>query len=146
MEDYPEPVLWYELILVEVRGKDGLLQHRAVSLGNKIIINAMLDRDEQKDDSYSTNTEDAAIVLCSLITQAAKESMSKIRNGTYNDLVKESLPHQFRIGVIKKSVVWERDPEWREHVPWVIRPVVMKNVIFPLSNNTFFMQMEEMKD
>ena len=115
MEDYPEPVLWYELILVEVRGKDGLLQHRAVSLGNKIIINAMLDRDEQKDDSYSTNTEDAAIVLCSLITQAAKESMSKIRNGTYNDLVKESLPYQFRIGVIKRSVVWERDPEWRDH-------------------------------
>lgn len=69
MEDYPEPVSWYELVLVEVRGKDGLLQHRAVSLGNKIIINAMLDRDEQKDDSYSTNTEDAAIVLCSLITQ-----------------------------------------------------------------------------
>ena len=41
--------------------------------------------------------------------------MSKIRNGTYNDLVKESLPYQFRIGVIKRSVVWERDPEWREH-------------------------------
>ena len=115
MEDYPEPVSWYELVLVEVRGKDGLLQHRAVSLGNKIIINAMLDRDEQKDDSYSTNTEDAAIVLCSLITQAAKESMSKIQNGSYNNLVKESLPYQFRIGVIKRSVVWERDPEWRDH-------------------------------
>lgn len=115
LEDYPEPVSWYKLVLVEGRGKDGLLQHRAVSLGNKIIINAMLDRDEWKDESHSTNAEDAAIELCSLIMQAAEESMCKVRNGTYNDLVKLSLPYQFRTGVIQRSVVWEREPEWKEH-------------------------------
>lgn len=115
MEDYPEPVSWYKLVLVEVNGKDGVLQHRAVSLGNKIIINAMLAREEWKNDSHSTYTEDAAIKLCSLIVQAAEESMCKVLNGTYNNLVKESLPYQFRTGVIQRSVVWERDPEWKEY-------------------------------
>ena len=32
-----------------------------------------------------------------------------------NDLVKLSLPYQFRTGVIQRSVVWEREPEWKEH-------------------------------
>ena len=115
LEDYPEPVSWYKLVLVEVRGKDGSLKHRGVSLGNKIIINAMLDRDEWKTDSHSDITEETAIALCSLIVQAAEESMCKVRNGTYNDLVKESLPYQFRTGVVQRSVVWERDPEWKEY-------------------------------
>ena len=45
----------------------------------------------------------------------AEDAMEKVRNGTYNDRVNAALPYPFRTGVVRRSVVWEKEPEWKEH-------------------------------
>ena len=110
-EDYPDPVSWYELVVAE-GFRDENLFYRAISLGNKMIINADMSTGEA-DDSCSYR-EEAIITLCRLIVEAAKESMRKLKEGTYNEEVANSLPYSFRTGVIERSLLWERKPEWKE--------------------------------
>lgn len=61
--------------------------------------------------------EDAAVELCELLTVAAEESIQKLFEGTYNDEVNTSLPYEFRTGVLKRSVAFEKDPEYKK---WVL--------------------------
>ena len=111
-DDYPEEVKWYELVLVESFNKDGSLRFRAVSLDNKTIICAELDRDEAPSPSY---TDDYAIALCTLLTEAVAEPLRKLRDGTYNDEVEGNLPYWFRTGVIRRDSLWAVDPRWKEN-------------------------------
>lgn len=114
LEEYPEPVCWYELVIAEAFHKDGSRWFRAVHFGNKPIINAHFDYDYTDEESRFISREEDAIALCSLLTEAAGESMRKLKEGTYNEFVKASLPYSFRTGVILRSVLWEREPEWKE--------------------------------
>ena len=107
LEDYPSEVKWYSLVIVESFNKEGSLSFRAVALDNKTIISADMNRKSEPSESF---TEEAAITLCSLITDAIAESMEKLRMGMYNDDVNEHLPYWFRKGVIKRNVLWEKDP------------------------------------
>lgn len=109
-EEYPDEYKWYELVVVESFNKDGSLSFRAVALGNKTIISAMMDRDNPE---YSY-TEDTAVELCGLLTEAAGEAIGKLRAGTYQDEVDAGLPFWFKTGVIRRSVLWENDPEQKE--------------------------------
>lgn len=111
-EDYPDEIVWYELIIVESFNKNGSLRFRGVSLGHKNIISAMMDDSEEAMANYS---DEAAITLCQLLTSAAAEPMSKLRKGSYNEEVESKLPYQFRTGVIRRSVLWEKGPEWKEN-------------------------------
>ena len=111
LQDYPQEICWYELIVVESFDKDGNIRFRGVALDNKTIISAMMNQEEPSEGGYE---EDAAITLCSLLTAAAKEAMTRIRKGTYNAEVNAALPYQFRTGVIRRSVLWQREPEWKE--------------------------------
>ena len=45
LEEYPEPVCWYELVISEAFHKDGSKWFRAVHFGDKSIINAHFDYD-----------------------------------------------------------------------------------------------------
>ena len=111
-EDYPDETCWYRLVTVESFNRDGALGFRAVAFGDKTIISADMDR-EDSDDTYC-GAEDQAVELCGILTDLADESMEKIRNGTYNDHVNAALPYPFRTGVVRRSVVWEKEPEWKE--------------------------------
>ncbi len=108
LEDYPNETCWYQLVLAEAFNKDGSLRYRGVSLGNSMIISALMD--EAEECSY---TEDAAVELCSYITSAAEHAMDMIRQGTYNDEVDASLPYWFRTGVLKRTVFWKAEPEMK---------------------------------
>ncbi len=110
-QDYPDEYKWYKLILIESHTREGTLRFRAVGLGNKTIISAMMD-EEKAECSYS---EDAAVTLCKLLTDAAAEAVGKLRAGTYNDEINADLPFQFRTGVIRRSVLWEKEPEWKKY-------------------------------
>ena len=111
-EDYPDKFVWYELVIVESFNKDGSLRFRGVSLDHKSIISAIFDRTEEVTEKYS---DEAAVLLCQLLTSAVAEPLAKLRSGTYNEEVELKLPYQFRTGVIKRSVLWEKSPEWREN-------------------------------
>ena len=111
LEDYPSEVKWYRLVIVESINKKGIPSFRAVSLDNKTIISAILDRDDEPSPKYS---EEAAVSLCNLIVNAVSVSLNKLKKGIYNKEVNEQLPYWFRTGVIKRSVLWEKDPEWKK--------------------------------
>ena len=113
LEEYPDPVCWYELVIAEAFYQDGSRWFRAVHFGDKPIINAHFDYDDGEKTGF-TNREEAAITLCSLLTEAVGESMQKLKDGTYNEYVKTHLPYSFRTGVIPRAVLWEREPEWKE--------------------------------
>ena len=111
-EDYPDETCWYRLVTVESFNRDGALGFRAVAFGDKTIVSADMDR-EDNDDKFC-RAEDQAVELCGILTDLAKEAMEKIRNGIYNDHVNAALPYPFRTGVVRRSVVWEKEPEWKE--------------------------------
>ena len=113
LEEYPDPVCWYELVIAEAFHKDGSRWFRAIHFGDKPIINAHFDYDDDEKTGF-TNREEAAIALCSLLMEAAGESMQKLKEGTYNEFVKTHLPYSFKTGVIPRAVLWEREPEWKE--------------------------------
>ena len=108
-EDYPQEKIWYRLVIMDTKNRDGKTDFRAVALGNKTIISAQMN----EEDSGSFKDE-AAVALCKLIMPAVKESLERLQNGTYNELVKNSLPYQFRTGVIKRSILWEYEPEYKK--------------------------------
>ena len=112
-DDYPDEVKWYRLVLVESHNRNQELSFRGVSLDNKMIISAELDRNEGP--SSSVFTEEAAVALCALIAKAAAVSMGKVRKGTYNEDVNAHLPYWFRTGVIKRNILWENDSAWKEN-------------------------------
>ena len=110
-EEYPYEIYWYRLVIVESFNKNGSLRFRAIGLDDKTIISADMDRN---DTPCRKHTDEAAVPLCALVTQAAAESMAKLRSGTYNQEVRERLPYWFRTGVIKRSILFERCNEWEE--------------------------------
>lgn len=110
-EDYPDEFKWYELIVAESFNKDRILGFRAVGIDNKMIISALMD---QKKAEYN-RAEDAAMELCGYLTDAASEAIEKLRSGIYNEEVNANLPYQFKTGVIRRSALWEIEPEQKEH-------------------------------
>lgn len=110
-EDYPDPICWYRLVIVESFKKDGSLRFRAIACNDNTIISSMMDEPYAK----AGYAEDAAVELCALLTDAATEAMKKLRNGTYNAEMDALLPYRFRTGVVRRSVLWTYDPDWKAH-------------------------------
>lgn len=110
-EQYPDPVSWYELAVVESLSKRGNPSFRAVGLDNKMIISADFGGRFSGSEAY---TEDAAVTLCGLLTEAAIEAVGKLKAGTYYDELNALLPYKFKTGVIKRSVLFEKDSLWKE--------------------------------
>ena len=109
MEDYPLEKMWYRLVIVDSKDRDGKTTFRAVSLGNKSIIS--VDMNKKGNTQYS---DKAAVILCKLILPAVTESLKMLKNGTYNVFVKNNLPYKLRKGVIKRSVLWKNNPEHKK--------------------------------
>ena len=113
LEEYPGDSCWYELAIVESFNPDGSLRFYGVGLGQKTIIAASTD-EERFYDSGSYYPEGAAVKLCNLIIPAVQESMELLKAGEYNRMVAESLPYQFRTGVVKRSDLWASEPGTKE--------------------------------
>ena len=112
-EDYPEEYSWYELVAVKSFDRNNNLRYYGINLGNEQVISASTeDRTFYGAEGYYP--EDAAVTLCSLIIPALQESVSLLQAGTYNTLVEKELPYQFRVGVIKRKVLWEYEPDAKD--------------------------------
>ena len=110
-EDYPDPLCWYRLVIVESFNKNGTLRFRAIACNDKTIISSIMD-EPCVQPNYA---EDAAMELCALLSDAAAGAIAKLRNGTYNTEMNDLLPYYFRTGVVPRSVLWVHDPDWKEH-------------------------------
>ena len=121
-DDFQDETCWYRLVIVESFDRDGSLRFRAVAAGNRTIISAEMDQEPAE---YGLN-EEQAVELCGILTALAGNAMEKVRNGTYNDHVNSALPYRFRTGVVKRSAVWEKDPEGKEQSMEGLTPETMK--------------------
>ena len=81
--DYPEETAWYELIIVESYNQNGCLNYRGISVNDKMVISARMDRQEPLPSTQYR--EEPAIALCELLLIAAENSMKSLRSGSYND-------------------------------------------------------------
>ena len=111
-QEYPEEYCWYELVAVKSFNRDGSLRYYGISLGHEHIISALTEDRALNDQGYYA--DGAACKLCEVIAPAVEASVSMLQNGTYNDLVAAELPYQFRIGVIKRSDLWDYEPDSKE--------------------------------
>ena len=111
-EEYPDEYIWYRLVLVQSFNKESVLDFYAVGLDNKTIISASTD--DRMRDFAGGYSEEAAAKLCDLIIPAIMESMELLKAGKYNALVEENLPYKFRTGVIRRSDLWEANPEYKK--------------------------------
>ena len=106
-EEYPDDAAWYRISVTEDTNRDGSLRFRGLSLGGRTVISGLVDMD----DGLPGYMEEAAIQICSSILPAVKETVQLVRDGRYDAMVEDGLPYRFRTGVIKRSDMWEADPE-----------------------------------
>ena len=81
-EDYPDETCWYRLVTVESFNRDDALSFRAVAFGDKTIVSADMNR-EDNDDKFC-RAEDQAVELCGILTDLAKEAMTNFTDLTKN--------------------------------------------------------------
>ena len=111
LESYPDAKKWYEIVIVEDKNPDGSLRYRGVAVGNQTIISAMMDEEPVEQDWRLGDIPDQ---LLNLMIEPVRESIEKLKDGTYNDWVAASLPYQFRTGVIKRSTLWKYEDDEKE--------------------------------
>ena len=109
--EYPDEDVWYEVVAVEEHSNDGSLRYRGVSVGNAIIVSAMMDEEPTEQDWRLGDLPDT---LLKLMIPLVQNSIEKVRCGTYNEWVESSLPYQFKTGAIKRSDLWKQEPQWKE--------------------------------
>lgn len=110
LTEYPEKIKWYKLVIVESSNKKGKICFRAVCVNHQMIISASLEHGLGNENWK----DEAVIILCKMLTVAARNSMELLKDGVYNKIVNNSLPYQFRCGVVKRSAVWSADPSMKE--------------------------------
>ena len=110
-EEYPEDYSWYKLTVYEIIEKDGTLRYRGISIGKNMIVSA-----EMKDCIEEKNyLDDYTILFCKFIAKAAKESIKLLKEGTYNEMVANSLPYKFKYGVVRRSDIWKAFPDYKKN-------------------------------
>ena len=106
-EEYPDEVKWYKVVIAMT--DDERFAYRAVSVdGNSVVSASLRDGLSDQKELYS---EQYALILLPLLTEAIKKSMEMLRAGKYNDFVENNLPYQHRTGVISRKNLWTVYPE-----------------------------------
>lgn len=77
--------------------------YRRINLNNNKTPNYNFVAHENESDKLLTN-------LLEKISDGVKESIAMLRNGTYNDMVRQKLPNSFRAGTITRKKLWEAAP------------------------------------
>ena len=111
-EEYPDPVKWYRLTVAENK-PDSRFKFKSVSIDNTNVIAADMENGVREEAWFK---DEAQVELCQLLAEAAKQSMERLRAGTYNDFVAQNLPYQHRYGVIRRSDEWKVFPEERQRI------------------------------
>ena len=119
---YPFEMEWYYVRIIENK-PDSSWKFRGLSVVSRrercLIVNADLKNGVREETWYK---EEPAIELCKLLLPAVKHSMEMLRDGTYNVFVSENLPYPHRTGVVKRSVVYVAEPEYKDRVFEGLKP------------------------
>ena len=116
LEFYPFEMEWYFVTIAENK-PESHQKFRGLSVTGRsehaLIVNADLNDGVREETWYN---EESAISLCRLLLPAVERSMGMLRDGIYNEFVAENLPYPHRTGVIKRSVVYAAELEYRDRV------------------------------
>lgn len=107
MEDwkwqFPNEVEWFNFATAEDEG----IEFRAVYLGHKIVIAQRLSKESEP---YRHDISE----FVQWMIDSLKECISMLKDGTYNDFVRDNLPPEHRTGTILRKYYWDVWPEHRE--------------------------------
>ena len=100
---FPDEVEWYQLSAVELK-EEG---YRAVTIRHKFVI--VQDQSQEPDGFVNEISE-----FVQWMVDGVKECIEMLRNGTYNDFIKDNLPPWHRTGTIVRKNFWDIWPSERE--------------------------------
>lgn len=98
--EYPDETVWFGMITTEYK------QYRAIVLNHQIVV----EIDPHRNKGYPL---DITPFLHWLIA-AASACIDRLRDGTYNQYVRDNLPNWHRVGTLVRSACWEAFPGMKE--------------------------------
>ena len=101
---FPDEEEWYEASLVE----DCKTGYRSIVLKHKFVIEVDPSKPHR---SYPYDVSP----FVQWLIYAVRESITQLKEGSYNDQVNARLPAQHRVGTIRRSDYWSIFPEAKEH-------------------------------
>jgi len=97
LDYYPEPVKWYEIATVHYRG------WYSVFINHKLVLQIQPEPGRK----YPENKVELAEWLLSEVPKV----IETVKDGTYNEYVRQNLPYAKRTGKILREDYWRIDPE-----------------------------------
>ena len=99
---FPDEIEWYKLSAVELK-KEG---YRAITLRHDFVI--LQDKNREPGGFPNEIPE-----FVQWMIDGVKECIQMLRDGTYNDFVRDNLPPRHRYGTIRRKDFWDVWPEMR---------------------------------
>ena len=99
---FPDEIEWYKLSAVELK-KEG---YRAVTLRHDFVI--LQDKNREPGGFLNEISE-----FVQWMIDGVKECIQMLRDGTYNDFVRDNLPPRHRYGTIRRKDFWDVWPDMR---------------------------------
>ena len=96
-EAYPDEIVWFSLLTVEHDG------YRGIAVGQKIVVQI---------DPRMPNAGALTITpFLQWIIATVKVCIEKLRDGSYNEYVKQNLPYRHRVSTVLRRYYWDVIPE-----------------------------------
>ena len=109
---YPDAYKWYRLRVVQYVDQDGIVDCFAMSLNGEAVISAVRKWRSNIEPKYFDEIIFGKI--CNLLIPAVEDSIKLLKEGKYNDFVEKELPYRCRAGVIKRCVLWDLNPKYKD--------------------------------
>ena len=101
--EFPNEFEWYNFAAFEAEDS----KYRVIFLGHKVVISEC-DRDDPTPLRYDISE------FVQWLIDSVRECIAMLKDGTYNDFVRENLPPEHRTGTILRKHYWDVWPECRE--------------------------------
>ncbi len=98
-EDYPDKEYWYEMVSSRYKN------YRTISINSELVINADMDKE-----GWTFQNGQLQELLDFLIVKV-KDVIERLKDGTYNEYIKENYSYKNKFGVIKRKDYWDLFPE-----------------------------------
>jgi len=113
--DYPTDPMWYEVVIYDVRDRDGNPMYKGVRVDGHMVVAAEL-AGRCGDRCGRSWTEQASLEVLSFLSEPLWRSLEMVRDGTYNAFVEAELPFFHRTGVIRLCDLWSVIPGYRSNL------------------------------
>lgn len=100
--DYPDEIYWYRLNTISFKRND-VDEFKAISLNSNIIVQSPYTNLNEVGSELGFDISK----LINFLIESVKTCIRKMKNGSYNDFVSNSLPYNCRYGTIVRNDYWK---------------------------------------